>query len=149
MKFTVCLISIAISNVVLAAKLVSLPFTAVDRKSLSSAGVKKQGTLVNAPLENVDLAYLIDVDIGTPPQNFTLLLDTGSSSTWVPLVGCSFFCGFPVHNFIPFKSSTFASLDIEFSIRYGEGFAKGYYARDTMTVNGVAVPGVVRDYIAK
>lgn len=30
-----------------------------------------------------------------------------------------------------------------FSIRYGEGFSRGYYAKDTVTINGVSVPQVV------
>ena len=32
--------------------------------------------------------YTVDVSLGTPPQNFTLQLDTGSSDLAVPLAGC-------------------------------------------------------------
>jgi hypothetical protein len=69
MKLTACVISLAITSA-FATKLISVPFTAVDRKSLSatSTGKKKQGGPVNVPLENVDLAYLIDVNIGMPPS---------------------------------------------------------------------------------
>lgn len=36
-----------------------------------------------------------------------------------------------------------------FSIRYGEGFSRGYYAKDTVTINGVSVPQVVSGLSAK
>jgi hypothetical protein len=61
----------------------------------------------------------------------------------VPLWGCGIFCGFPRHTFSPLRSSSFFNLDTSFSIKYGEGFAKGYYVQDTMAVNGISVPGVV------
>ena len=61
MKSFVLLISSAIS-VVTAAKLVSIPFTGVEKVSLRASG--KNQTLVDVPLENIDLAYLIDIQIG-------------------------------------------------------------------------------------
>ncbi|KAG1188613.1 hypothetical protein G6F62_002443 [Rhizopus arrhizus] len=127
----------------MAQKLISIPFKAVDRNKMKAA------SLVDVPLANVDLAYLIDVFIGTPPQPFTLLLDTGSSSTWVPVSNCDRYCGYPLHTLEPSLSSTFNSTHLPFSVRYGEGFSSGYYAQDTITVNDTPVPGVnfaVSDY---
>lgn len=65
MKSIIFLISTAIAAAY-ASKLVSIPFTAVGRKSLKAAasGRKKLGTIVSVPLENIDLAYLIDISIG-------------------------------------------------------------------------------------
>lgn len=160
MKGTILLISTAIAYTVVAAKLVTIPFTAVERTGISAAGHTKLSDLVDVPLKNIDLAYLIDVEIGkspmlssclntnlfcvgSPPQPFTLLLDTGSSSTWVPIHGCGRYCGYPINSLIPSNSTTFETDNMLFSIRYGEGFSRGYYAKDTMTVNGVSVPQVV------
>ncbi|KAG1561989.1 hypothetical protein G6F49_001312 [Rhizopus delemar] len=127
----------------MAQKLISIPFKAVDRNKMKAA------SLIDVPLANVDLAYLIDVSIGTPPQPFTLLLDTGSSSTWVPVSHCGRYCGYPLHTLEPSLSSTFNSTHLPFSVRYGEGFSSGYYAQDTITINDTPVPGVnfaVSDY---
>lgn len=60
MKLHAILISTAISCVLASSKLISLPFKGVERTSLRASG---KG-LVDAPLENIDLAYLIDIQIG-------------------------------------------------------------------------------------
>ncbi|KAI8384750.1 aspartic peptidase domain-containing protein [Radiomyces spectabilis] len=122
--------------------LISIPFTGTSRKGYkaSSWNSQKLDDVVNVPLRNIDLAYLMNISIGTPPQPFTVLLDTGSSATWVPIYGCNKSCGYPHHSLQPTNSSTFESLNLSFSIRYGDGFSRGYYAQDTMTVEGVPVP---------
>lgn len=65
----VFLISTAISCIsAQETKLVSIPFTAVERTGgsirASASGSKKLGELVDVPLENIDLAYLIDIQVG-------------------------------------------------------------------------------------
>ncbi|KAI8390987.1 aspartic peptidase domain-containing protein [Radiomyces spectabilis] len=83
--------------------------------------------------------YLIQVGVGTPPQNFTVTLDTGSADLWVPSTECpSKTC--PFTNFDASKSSTFKSLDQPFGITYGIGNVNGTYATDTVTVAGATVP---------
>lgn len=92
--------------------------------------------------------YFATCAIGTPYQNLTLQLDTGSSDIWVPDVnaqacqvsksnsqGCSF------GSFDPSKSKTFVDVGKdEFNISYVDGsHSKGDYFDDRFEIGGAVV----------
>ncbi|KAI9320501.1 aspartic peptidase domain-containing protein [Dichotomocladium elegans] len=83
--------------------------------------------------------YLIEVGIGTPPQNFTVTLDTGSADLWVPSSLCPR-SECPLGGFEESKSSTFDTHKNDFSIQYGIGSVNGTYVYDTVTIAGASVP---------
>ncbi|NXH24541.1 PEPA protein, partial [Myiagra hebetior] len=92
------------------------------------------------PLENyMDDEYFGTISIGTPPQEFTVVFDTGSSNLWVPSV----FCSSPAcrnHNrFNPSESSTFLSTNDTLFIAYGTGSMTGVLGYDTVNVAGINV----------
>ncbi|CAO3586456.1 unnamed protein product [Absidia cylindrospora] len=82
--------------------------------------------------------YLIQVGIGSPAQNFTVTLDTGSADLWIPFISCPF-SACPHSRFNPKTSSTYQSVNSPFSVQYGIGTVKGTYAIDTVTIAGAQV----------
>ncbi|XP_027387949.1 pregnancy-associated glycoprotein 1-like [Bos indicus x Bos taurus] len=87
------------------------------------------------PLRNImDMVYVGKITIGTPPQEFQVVFDTGSSELWVPSVFCpSSACSTHIR-FRHLESSTFQPTQKTFSITYGSGSTKGFLAYDTVRI---------------
>lgn len=81
--------------------------------------------------------YYGNITIGTPPQSFRVLFDSGSSSLWVPSTDCVD-CG--NHNmYNSAQSTSYVENGDPFSIGYGSGSLTGYLATDTLTVGGLTI----------
>ncbi|XP_068050516.1 pepsin A-like [Anomalospiza imberbis] len=92
------------------------------------------------PLENyMDEEYFGTISIGTPPQEFTVVFDTGSSNLWVPSVFCSSPACRNHHRFNPAESSTFLSTNDTLFIAYGTGSMTGVLGYDIVNVAGINV----------
>uniref|UniRef100_A0A8B9DST7 pepsin A n=1 Tax=Anser cygnoides TaxID=8845 RepID=A0A8B9DST7_ANSCY len=92
------------------------------------------------PLENImDAEYVGAISIGTPPQQFLVLFDTGSSDLWVPSVDCSSpACG-EHERFDHRLSATHRATGQPISIQYGTGSVAGVLAYDTVRVSNQAI----------
>nr|Q9GMY4.1 RecName: Full=Gastricsin; AltName: Full=Pepsinogen C; Flags: Precursor [Sorex unguiculatus]BAB11754.1 pepsinogen C [Sorex unguiculatus] len=92
------------------------------------------------PMAYLDAAYFGEISIGTPPQNFLVLFDTGSSNLWVPSVYCQSQACTGHARFNPSKSSTYSTNGQTFSLQYGSGSLTGFFGYDTMTLQNIKVP---------
>lgn len=80
-----------------------------------------------------DVVYVATVQVGTPAQNFDVILDTGSSNFWVPDATCRVLACSNKHKFNGSASSTYSSQPGQsFTIQYGTGSARGVLATDKL-----------------
>uniref|UniRef100_A0A8C9FSQ6 Peptidase A1 domain-containing protein n=1 Tax=Pavo cristatus TaxID=9049 RepID=A0A8C9FSQ6_PAVCR len=81
------------------------------------------------------LSYVGTISIGTPPQQFSVIFDTGSANLWVPSVYCSSPACANHQRFDPARSSTYRSTATSVAAWYGTGSMVGVLAYDTVTVS--------------
>ncbi|KAI0474861.1 mitochondrial elongation factor g 1-like protein [Xylaria cf. heliscus] len=119
------------------------PVSALNRR----AGGTVQEIITN---EKTRGGYFASCSVGTPAQDVTLQLDTGSSDIWVPASsaaicrqstsqggGCTF------GSFNPDQSSSVDVVSQDFQIAYVDGsYSKGDYITETFGIGGVEIQNV-------
>ncbi|KAF8072001.1 acid protease [Lyophyllum atratum] len=102
---------------------------------------------IGLDIQGDDIGYLATVQIGTPPRDYLLLMDSGSADLWVGAEGCESSdefddvpgCG--AHNFLgPKSSKSFNDTKEEWTIEYGTGAVSGTLVTDTVSIAGMKIP---------
>ncbi|KAJ8393543.1 hypothetical protein AAFF_G00060160 [Aldrovandia affinis] len=75
-------------------------------------------------VQHAHIEYVSVISIGTPPQSFSVLPDTGSANLWVPSIYCA-------------STACFLQLNTPVSIQYGTGSMTGFLGYDTVNVGGI------------
>lgn len=117
-----------------APKPIDLPLQFIKRHSFQ----KRSSSLELPLLNDVGMSELgIQVKIGTPAKEFTLLFDTGSADTWVPSIRCLEINGCPefLNRYNPIESHSSSQIINEvFNITYSIGGAAGLYFTDVLSL---------------
>ncbi|XP_027388307.1 pregnancy-associated glycoprotein 2-like [Bos indicus x Bos taurus] len=106
--------------------------------NLSQKAANDQNIIYHHPLRSYkDFSYIGNINIGTPPQEFQVLFDTGSSSLWVPSIYCQSSSCYKHNSFVPCNSSTFKATNKIFNTNYTATSIKGYLVYDTVRIGNL------------
>lgn len=101
---------------------------------------RRNPAITYEPMRNyLDLVYVGVISIGTPPQEFKVVLDTGSAYLWVPSIYCSSPACANHKVFNPLRSSTFLVSGRPVNVAYGSGEMSGFLAYDTVKIGDLMV----------
>ncbi|KAI9443644.1 aspartic peptidase A1 [Lactarius indigo] len=102
-------------------------FVAVSKAKQS--GTASSSAVVSVGVTNVGVVYEASVGVGSPATTYNLLIDTGSSNTWVG-AGKAYV-----------RTSTSVQTSDRVSVTYGSGSFSGTEFRDTVTIGpGLVIP---------
>ncbi|KAK9703579.1 aspartic proteinase precursor [Basidiobolus ranarum] len=104
-------------------------------KQTSSSMSKRDENLTN----DQDLAYYGEISVGTPPQSFNVIFDTGSSDLWIPSDKCVSAACRNHNKFKDSASSTFQTSNKRFTLKYGTGDLEGVVAQDTVSIGNITI----------
>ena len=91
-------------------------------------------SLINLPIQQSELSLpLVNIKIGEPYQEFSLVLDSGSSHIWVYDSACDS-CK-AKNKFITSNSKSFISSEENIKINFISGYIKGNLCKDTLFFN--------------
>ncbi|KAJ2981294.1 hypothetical protein NQ176_g2110 [Zarea fungicola] len=92
------------------------------------------------PVSNfANAQYFSEITIGTPPQTFKVVLDTGSSNLWVPSQSCNSIACFLHSTYDSSSSSTYKGNGSSFEIRYGSGSLSGFVSNDVVSIGDITI----------
>ena len=79
------------------------------------------------------------ISLGTPPQEFNVALDTGSSNLWVPSLGCTSTVCLGLGRYDSSVSLTYKKNGTEFTTQDNSSTINGYVSQDTFSIGEIVV----------
>ncbi|KAL7094239.1 hypothetical protein ACP275_11G090200 [Erythranthe tilingii] len=129
---------------------------------LNSMALSSSDATIEAPIHAGNGEFLMELSIGTSPEPYSAILDTGSDLIWTQCKPCKKCYDQPTPIFDPSKSSTFSNVpcasdvcsalpqsscsagsNCEYEYTYGDySSTQGTMAKETFTFGNVSVPEI-------
>ncbi|CAG9310015.1 unnamed protein product [Blepharisma stoltei] len=141
-----------ITLVALAYAYLKIPLVKTSRQSLpvpnSFSSLKFStnlyGSNTTSYFENYfNVQYSGIIRLGSPPVEFKVIFDTGSSWLWVPSIECKIICHTSFNYFNTSDSSTYKPLRKKVKLVYGKGYAEGELSQDNLLIGDLQKFNVV------
>ncbi|KAG0276897.1 hypothetical protein BGZ95_006872 [Linnemannia exigua] len=113
-----------------------------ESKQAKGAPGDGDGDVGVAPLRgnSLDTQWVAAMEIGSPPQEFSVVFDTGSSDLWVPSTSCQTLTCMTLRRFNPSRSSTYHQDGRPWAINYADDSkVSGVLAMDNVKVAGISI----------
>ncbi|KAM0751497.1 acid protease [Meredithblackwellia eburnea MCA 4105] len=112
---------------------------AATDNTVSAASTPTSANSLGLDIEANDVGYFATLQIGTPPADFKILMDSGSADFWVPSTSCTN-CG--RHQALGSDvSSSFQASTSNFQVTYGTGNVAGTIIKDDVNIAGLQLTG--------
>lgn len=111
-----------------------------QRLAVTEADTPNANNSLGLDIDGRDIAYVATIQIGNPPRNFSILMDSGSADFWVGSEVCRSTTGIGCGNHIflgPKSSSSFVDSKTPFQITYGTGNVSGTVVKDDVSIAGL------------
>ncbi|CAO4376470.1 unnamed protein product [Caenorhabditis nigoni] len=105
------------------------------RDRMVAARTSNLATVVQSATDYVYYEYMGNVTVGTPDQNFIVVLDTGSANLLIPGTNCTTYCE-NKRLFNEKESITYIATNKPWQIKYASGDAYGTLGIDTVKIGG-------------
>ncbi|KAG6898201.1 hypothetical protein C0992_003313 [Termitomyces sp. T32_za158] len=110
--------------------------------TVTNANAPTANNSLGLDIEGDDVGYLATIQIGTPSQDFLILMDSGSADFWVGSEQCQSEDGGDCgnHKFLGSQSSSsFVDTNKQFEVTYGTGEVAGDIVTDDVSIAGLAL----------
>ncbi|GLB43273.1 putative peptidase A1 family protein [Lyophyllum shimeji] len=122
-------------------QLTNSPITAchVAFQSAYLAEKYRASALSNAGGDRGNTEYSAQISIGTPPQKFSVSIDTGSGNLWVPSSKCTAKACMNHRKYDSAASTTYTKNGTKFANTYGSGSVEGFYSQDIVRIGNIVI----------
>lgn len=136
--FVACMVNIGLASVEVPEGVIMTEIKKNASSIVSNSKSKRAADSLPIKLDNLIDFYSLDIKVGSPAQNVSVLLDTGSSDLWVYSPGQASDPTIPTFN--SRRSTSWRSFNVPFRIRYMLGEASGVWGSDTVQLENAKLP---------